>query len=67
MKITIAILSLTIAIILFGFNYSLDDAAASDSMVSVGGNGSLWASFTPQNIEIKVGESVTWQQSHDGF
>ena len=61
MKITIAILSLTIAIILFGFNCSLDDAAASDSMVSVGGNGSLWSSFTPQNVEIKVGESVTWR------
>jgi plastocyanin len=59
MKITFVILSLTIAI-LFGFNYSLKYVAASDSSVSAGGNGSLWDSFNPQNVEIKVGESVTW-------
>lgn len=59
MKFVLAIMSLTIAI-LFGFNYSLNNVAASDSMVSVGGNGSLWDSFTPQNVEIKAGESVTW-------
>ena len=60
MKIVLVILSLTIAI-LSGFNYSLNDVAASDSMVSVGGNGSLWDSFTPQDVEIKAGESVTWR------
>ena len=59
MKIILMILFLTIAI-LFGFNYSLNYVDASDSMVSVGGNGTLWDSFTPKNVEIKVGESVTW-------
>jgi len=59
MKIVLAIMSVTIAI-LFVFNYSLNGVYASDSMVSVGGNGSLWDSFTPQNVEIKAGESVAW-------
>lgn len=59
MKITLMVLFLTVSI-LFGFNYSLSSVYASDSMVSVGGNGTLWDSFTPQNVEIKVGESVTW-------
>jgi len=58
MKITLIILFLTVSI-LFGFNYSLNGVNASDSMVSVGGNGSSWDSINPQNIEIKAGESVT--------
>lgn len=60
MKITIAILSLTVAI-LFGFNYSLNDVVASNRIVNVGGNGTLWDSFTPKIVEVKVGESVTWR------
>jgi len=60
MKITLTILFLTVSI-LFGFNYSLNGVNASDSMVSVGGNGSSWDSINPQNIEIKAGESVTWR------
>ena len=59
MKFTLMILFLTVAI-LSGFNYSLNGVNASDSIVSVGGNGTLWDSFTPKNVEIKVGESVTW-------
>lgn len=60
MKITLVILSLTISV-LFGFNYFLNHVVASESMVSVGGNGTLWDSFTPQNVEVKVGETVTWR------
>lgn len=60
MKITIGILSLTVAI-LFGFNYSLSDVVASNQTVNVGGNGTLWDSFTPKIVEVKVGESVTWR------
>ncbi len=60
MKTTLMILFLTVSI-LFGFNYTLNDVNASDSMVSVGGNGSSWDSFNPQNVEIKAGESVTWR------
>ena len=60
MKITIVILSLTIAI-LFGLNYSLKNVVASNQTVNAGGNGTLWDSFTPENVEVKVGESVTWR------
>lgn len=60
MKTTLIILFLTVSI-LFGFNYTLNGVNASDSMVSVGGNGSSWDSFNPQNVEIKAGESVTWR------
>ena len=30
-------------------------------MVNVGGNGSSWASYIPQSVEIKVGDTVTWR------
>jgi len=33
--------------------------ASNSVMVDVGGNGSSWSSFTPQNVEIKAGDSVT--------
>jgi plastocyanin len=35
--------------------------ASNSVMVNVGGNGSSWSSFTPQSVEIKAGESVTWR------
>jgi len=35
--------------------------ASNSVMVDVGGNGSSWSSFTPQNVEIKAGDSVTWR------
>jgi len=60
MKISILILSLTVAI-LFWFNYSLNNVIASNQSVDAGGNGTLWDSFTPENVEVKVGESVTWR------
>lgn len=59
MKITL-VLILTTAI-LFGFSFTVSHVTASDSNVSVGGNGSLWDSFTPQNLTIKAGDSVTWR------
>ena len=59
MKITLMLLFVTVAI-LSGFIYSLNDVYASDAMVTAGGNGTSWDSFTPKNVEIKVGESVTW-------
>lgn len=35
--------------------------ASNSVMVDVGGNGSSWSSFTPQSVEIKAGDSVTWR------
>jgi plastocyanin len=58
-KIILAVLLLTSAI-LVGFQYSLKYAAASDSMVSAGGNGSKWDSFTPSSVKIKTGDKVIW-------
>jgi hypothetical protein len=46
--------------ILAASSYILNNANAFDSVVSLGGNGSSWDAITPKNIEIKVGESVTW-------
>lgn len=59
MKLAILLASMAVAIVL-GFNYSLNNVVASNQSVNVGGNGSLWDSFTPKNVEIKVGEIVTW-------
>ena len=35
--------------------------ASNSVMVNVGGNGSSWSSFTPQSVEIKAGDTVTWR------
>lgn len=35
----------------------------SSNTVNVGGNGSDWDKFLPQNVTINVGESITWIQS----
>jgi len=59
MKIMLAIIFLTTAV-LAGFLYLLNNVNASDSEVTAGGNGTLWDSYTPKNVEIKAGESVTW-------
>jgi plastocyanin len=59
MKIMLAIIFLTTAV-LAGFLYLLNDVNASDLEVTAGGNGTLWDSYTPKNVEIKAGESVTW-------
>ena len=59
MKFAIPLVFLTVAI-LFEFNYSLNNVVASDQAVKVGGSGASWDSFTPKNVEIKVGEIVTW-------
>jgi plastocyanin len=34
--------------------------ASNSIMVNVGGNGSSWSSYTPQSVEIKAGDTVTW-------
>jgi plastocyanin len=61
MKILLAVLFVFAATtILTASSYFLNNVNASDSVVSVGGNGSSWDAYTPKNIEIKVGESVTW-------
>jgi len=61
MKIFLTVLFVFVATsILTTCSYFLNNVNASDSMVTVGGNGSSWDAFTPKNIEIKVGESVTW-------
>jgi plastocyanin len=61
MKILLAVLFVFAATtILTAYSYFLNNVNASDSVVSVGGNGSSWDAYTPKNIEIKVGESVTW-------
>ena len=31
-----------------------------NTRVAAGGNGSAWDSFSPQSVEIHVGDSVTW-------
>jgi hypothetical protein len=55
MKIFLAVLFVFVATtILAASNYSLNNANASDSVVSLGGNGSSWDAITPKNIEIKV-------------
>jgi plastocyanin len=59
MKIILSLIFLT-SIILLGFQYSFKYAAASDSMVSAGGNGSSWDSFTPSSVTIKTGEKIVW-------
>ncbi len=49
MKIMLAIIFLTTAV-LAGFLYLLNDVNASDMKVTVGGNGTLWDSYTPKNV-----------------
>ena len=60
MKI-LGILFIFVGITIFATsNYFLDNVSASDTLVSMGGNGSSWDSISPKNAEIKVGDSVTW-------
>lgn len=54
MKPAVLLVYMIVAILL-GFNYSLNNVVASNQAVNVGGNGTLWDSFTPKNVEINVG------------
>ena len=45
--------------VIFGVSFQ-DDANAVSSTVGAGGNGTNWDKFTPQNVTINAGESVTW-------
>jgi plastocyanin len=38
----------------------MSTSGASDTRVAAGGNGSSWDTYSPQNIEISSGDSVTW-------
>ena len=50
------------AIVLFAItNFPLAVHASESTMVSVGGNGSSWSSYSPQSVEIKAGDTVTWR------
>ena len=46
-------------LVVFGVS-SEGEASAVSSTVSAGGNGTDWDKFTPQNITINVGDTVTW-------
>ena len=59
MKITSTLIM--IATVAIGFSFASNHSEATDSMVSAGGNETLWDKFTPQNVTINVGESVTWR------
>lgn len=45
--------------VVFGVS-SQGEANAISSTVGAGGNGTDWDKFTPQNVTINIGESVTW-------
>lgn len=45
--------------VIFGVSFQ-GDASAVSSTVGAGGNGTNWDKFTPQNVTINAGESVTW-------
>lgn len=60
MKILVILLVFVGTTIFATSNYFLDNVSASDTLVSMGGNGSSWDSISPKNTEIKVGDSVTW-------
>lgn len=50
----------TIVLLFAITNFSLAIHASEPIMVSVGGNGSSWSSYSPKSVEIKVGDTVTW-------
>ena len=45
--------------VIFGVSFQ-GDASVVSSTVGAGGNGTNWDKFTPQNVTINAGESVTW-------
>ncbi len=45
--------------VVFGVS-SQGEANAISSTVGAGGNGTDWDKFTPQNVTMNIGESVTW-------
>ena len=62
MKIPLAVLFVfATTTILTASSYFLNNVNASDSVVTMGGNGSSWDAITPKNTEIKAGDTVTWR------
>ena len=54
MKIFLAVLSIFVAtIILTTSSYFLNNVIASDSVVSIGGNGSSWDAITPKKLKSR--------------
>jgi plastocyanin len=50
-----------IAILVLGFSsMTISSSEAINKRVAAGGNGSAWDTYSPQSVEIKVGDSVTW-------
>jgi plastocyanin len=48
-------------VVLFAIiNFPLGVHASESTMVSVGGNGSSWSSYSPRSVEINAGDTVTW-------
>ena len=46
-------------LVVFGPSFQ-GEASAVSSTISAGGNGADWDKFTPQNITINAGDSITW-------
>ena len=57
-SISIGLLIVSLFVV-FGVS-SQGEANAISSTVGAGGNGTDWDKFTPQNVTINTGESVTW-------
>ena len=49
----------TIVLLFVITNFPLAVHASESTLVSVGGNGSSWSSYSPQSVEIKAGDTVT--------
>jgi plastocyanin len=58
------IITVNVSLLVFSFlvmfGVSSQEASAVSSTVSAGGNGTDWDKFTPQNVTINAGDSITW-------
>jgi plastocyanin len=59
------IITVNVSLLVFSFLVMLGvssqgEASAVSSTVSAGGNGTDWDKFTPQNVTINSGDSITW-------
>jgi plastocyanin len=62
-KITssVVLIATAFVLVLGGSNILMSSSAASsNTRVAAGGNGSAWDTYSPQSVEIKAGDSVTW-------
>ena len=50
-----------VTIFVLGFSsVAISSSDAANTRVAAGGNGAAWDHYSPQNITIKQGDSVTW-------